>query len=460
MNRLANWMMRLYPARWRTRYGDELNALLADTGADARVVADIFQGGIRMQFSTWSFPKLALVLGLAGMLLGTGIAFLLPNIYTSKATLMIAPAQTGALDTGKSLSLNELIQLLEAQVLSRTSLSRIISNQRLQLYGNERRDKPLEDIIEEMERNISIRSVTLPGALGMHATALDIVFSYPDRVKAQQTVNALIEAFMSLNQKRSIMPTLVPNSSSLLVLDQASFPVSPLYPNFRMVMGGSVFGILLAVIWRLIQRRGFIVRRFALVAVAFGIVGLAAVVVDFWPYQYRSTATLRLRGGSQQQLLALKTAVFSRTSLTAIVNDPRMRLYHDQRNTMPLEDVLETMKRHLAITQIGNLDGSIFTVSFDYPDYYKAQQTVSMTIDKLFDADQRLYPNPGPLPFFTPVVMQLLDTASLPASPTKPNRLNIALAGCIAGLIAAGLIAIVRRRWKPEADIPVDAVLP
>jgi len=63
MNRLAHWMMRLYPSRWRKRYGDELEALLADTGADASVVADLASGGIRMQFSTWSLAKLAVVLG-------------------------------------------------------------------------------------------------------------------------------------------------------------------------------------------------------------------------------------------------------------------------------------------------------------------------------------------------------------------------------------------------------------
>jgi len=54
--------------------------------------------------------------------------------------------------------------------------------------------------------------------------------------------------------------------------------------------------------------------------------------------------------------------------------------------------------------------------------------------------------------------MDVLANASLPAKPVKPNRLSIALTGGITGLIAAAIIAIVRRRWKPEADIPVNAV--
>ena len=68
MNRLAKWTMRLYPVRWRRRYGDELDALLAETGADTRVVAELALGqGPGMQFSTWSFPKLAVVLGDCGV---------------------------------------------------------------------------------------------------------------------------------------------------------------------------------------------------------------------------------------------------------------------------------------------------------------------------------------------------------------------------------------------------------
>jgi hypothetical protein len=56
MKRLARWTMRLYPVRWRRRYGDEVDALVSDAGADARVVADLLKGAVRMQFAAWSFP--------------------------------------------------------------------------------------------------------------------------------------------------------------------------------------------------------------------------------------------------------------------------------------------------------------------------------------------------------------------------------------------------------------------
>jgi len=89
MNRLAKWMMRLYPANWRARYGDELDALVSDAGADTRVVTDLLKGGIRMQFKAWSFPALALTLGILGAILGAGVGLLLPSQYTSRARLQV-----------------------------------------------------------------------------------------------------------------------------------------------------------------------------------------------------------------------------------------------------------------------------------------------------------------------------------------------------------------------------------
>jgi hypothetical protein len=461
VNRVAHWMMRLYPARWRARYGDELDALLTDTGADARVVTDLFRGGIRMQFKTWSFPKLAVALGIVGALLGAGIAFMLPKVYTSRATLEIQPARISESDiAGKpNLQLNQLIQRLTEQIMSRNSLVRIINDPRLQLYPGELRDKPLEDVVEKMKRNIWIQFVTLPGALGRRASAFDIVFSYPDRFKAQGTVFALINAFEAWNQRAAEAGLLPPNTGSIAVMDRASLPVSPLYPDRNMVMlGGFAFGVLIASVWRLVRRTGFIARRFVMVAVAFGIACLSVVIVadylQIWPYHYRSKATLALpEGASADQIAALKTDVFSRTSLSGIVLDPRVQLYRNELKTEPLEDVIQMMKQHLTVTPFYLNNQTFFNVSFDYWDRYKAQQTVSEIVTAFIKADQRLYPSTVPPTPFPGDVMDVLDTASLPVNPTKPNWRSMVLSGGFLGFVTAAIIAMVRRRWKPEGDL-------
>ena len=116
--------MRLYPARWRRRYGDEVVALIADAGADARMVADLLKTAVRMQFSTWSFPRLAAVLGLAGMLIGLAISFLTPVQYLARTQLHVT-------DTDSAVQTTEM---LSSMVASRQFLTIVINDPKLDLY--------------------------------------------------------------------------------------------------------------------------------------------------------------------------------------------------------------------------------------------------------------------------------------------------------------------------------------
>ncbi|HVV44420.1 MAG TPA: hypothetical protein VHC72_04420, partial [Bryobacteraceae bacterium] len=235
MNRIARWMIRLYPASWRKRYGDELEALLYETGADARVVGDLARGGMRMQLKAWPFPLLALVLGLAGLLLGTGISWLIPNTYVSQATLRLENASSPA-------SANEEILRMMPAVLSRASLARII--QEAGLYRDEQRVKPLEDVIDEMRRAIHTGPVSAPGGKGN--IAFNIRFEYGDRVKAQQTVAALTGRFQEEASNSALQAG--SRAGKMTVLNIASLPVNPVSPtNVVIVTAGFLAGILIAV---------------------------------------------------------------------------------------------------------------------------------------------------------------------------------------------------------------------
>jgi hypothetical protein len=244
MNRLAKWMMRLYPAAWRARYGDEMEALLADSGADAKTVTNLLAGGIRMRFSG-SFLKLALALGVAGMLIGFGASYLRKPQYVSKATLLMTPAQ---LITAQDVTtqLSEMIQREAQQALSRATLSAIIQDPRLDLYSDERRTTPLEDVIEQMRGDIRIDSMRLPVR---GSVAFYMQFTYPDKVKAQQTVFALMNAFEEQNQKMQVGEQYRLHGYVLEVLDVASLPVTSVSPNrYQYASLGCLVGFLLAVV--------------------------------------------------------------------------------------------------------------------------------------------------------------------------------------------------------------------
>lgn len=139
---------------------------------------------------------------LAGLVISTVVAFILPNVYVSEAEMQITPAQISESIVKSTINqqLNERIMQMEQEILSRTSLSNIIQDPRLDLYKTERASKPLEDVIEQMRtRDIKIRIDSLTGDNSRRTSAFSISFSYRDRMKAQQTVQALITRFEDSN---------------------------------------------------------------------------------------------------------------------------------------------------------------------------------------------------------------------------------------------------------------------
>lgn len=416
MNRLARWIMRLYPAQWRARYGEEVDALLSDTGADARTVADLARGGVRMQFSSWSFLKLTVTLGLVGILLGAAISVLLPSQYTSKATMAVtAPRDATTQTTTISSPLNEYVQRLLIQVDSQASLTPIL--RKLNLYP----DPTLDDAVEHMRNNIHVNFVNAPTKF-IGSAAFDIAFTYPERYKTQQTVLALMTAFQQANVAAGVQYNRAASQpgGSLMVLDEANLPDRPFYSSKVLGLLGSLLG-------------------------------------EMIPHQYRSEATLRLVHGTSEQVLALTNRVTSPAYLSSVVNDPRLMLYRDQRSKAP-DEIIQLMKENLSVSFQRNYEGPAFTVAFEYKDRYKARQTVESLVSQFERADAEMFPVSPRSWMEPPAIMDVLDTASLPSTPSKPNRPVIVLACGIFGFILGALISIVRRLWTPPAIAPLNAV--
>jgi uncharacterized protein involved in exopolysaccharide biosynthesis len=140
---------------------------------------------------------------LAGIVISIVVAFAMANVYVSSAEMQITPAQISEsiVKTTTNQLLTERILQMQSEILSRTSLSAIIQDPRLDLYKSDRATKPLEDVIETMRaRDIKIKIDSLPGEGSRRASAFSISFSYPDRLKAQQTVQALMTKFEDSNQ--------------------------------------------------------------------------------------------------------------------------------------------------------------------------------------------------------------------------------------------------------------------
>jgi hypothetical protein len=238
MKGLTRFLIRLYPARWRERYGEEFEALLEDSAAGRPEIFDLLKGAIKMQLSV-AFPKLALMLSIAGILAGLAISFMLTPRYISRAGMAFegrAPATR----------LLEFLTQCENEVLSRASLKGVIQNPRLNLYPDERTGTPLEDVIETMRRrNILIRiDGQGPGRLSFH-----IDFSYRDPVKAQHTVQALLVLFEDANLH-------LPAPVNLSVTASPTLPAKAVFPDRWIFMAtGFGTGIAVAMVIAVFRRR-------------------------------------------------------------------------------------------------------------------------------------------------------------------------------------------------------------
>jgi len=449
MRRMARWMIRLYPASWRARYGEEIEALLSDTGADARVIGDLARGGMRMQLKAWPFPLLALALGAAGLLTGLAVSFLVPNVYVSEAVLRI--------DSGHLTTDRLDMRYAEDEVESRTNLSRIIMT--TGLYRSDLKVEPLEDVIDEMRRHIGIDPIASDG----RGAAFRIRFDYGDKTKARQTAAALVDSF------QKYIPDLPRHNAQyagerMIVLDNASLLAEPVWPTKTVLLGGGFLaGVLIAGILRAVLRAGWLRRWFVPFAAVAAITGMVVAIygadLRHWGNEYRSTARFVLRSPQSYRVTPLVAEMLSPESLSTIANDPRLRLYQWEMDEQPLEDVLRRMREHIAVTYQpwGDGDGTEIGLTFDYPDAVKARQTMQIFIAKFEELADRRLERPVDTAVSAPWI-EVLDRASAPQSPASPNRMLAATTGAGCGVFLAGVISLLRRRWKAERQIPADSI--
>src|SRR5258708_2089244 len=121
-------------------------------------------------------------IGLVGSVV---VAFLWPDTFVSQAVMRITPQQISAslVPMVVNMQMQQRLQQMQQEILSRSSLSELIQRPSLDLYRKERARYPMEDIIQDM-RNKSIHIQTI-ATNGSGASAFSISFSYPDRFKAQ-----------------------------------------------------------------------------------------------------------------------------------------------------------------------------------------------------------------------------------------------------------------------------------
>ena len=111
---------RLYPKAWRARYGDEFAAMIEDLPegrARWATVGDILRGAVRMR-ARQSVMGMAVLGGLAGIVIAAGVGLAIPNEYRTSALVrvesrvtdeMLSAAVERMIETGKGYDVAERI---------------------------------------------------------------------------------------------------------------------------------------------------------------------------------------------------------------------------------------------------------------------------------------------------------------------------------------------------------------
>ncbi|MGO9257218.1 MAG: hypothetical protein ACLQU1_13075 [Bryobacteraceae bacterium] len=380
MRHLLRLAARLYPPAWRMRYGAEFDALLEDAGPSWPALGDVLKGAIVMQLTAGSFAKIIAVCGAIGLAGAAVVAISTHDTYISTAVL-----QLDHVPTGEDLAMR--LERIDTDVLSRGSLAAMI--QKLDLYPEERKSLPFEDVVQHMKnRTIQIRPfrpVRNGRETGPLAGTFQIRFSYPDRVKAQAVTRELTTRVIADGT-----PVV-----SLTVLDPASLPEQPSEPNrSAWILAGLVIGLAAGIILA-----G--VRRWPAVALC-GIAGmlLAGVISFAIPDTWMSSAVVR-------------------------VTPPE--------SAAP---VVGYIRQNGGGTEVRELQGhsGAFRIRSSDHDRFKAQAAVQQVVARLIE-DNLTHRVTGS----GVKQVELLDPASLPQLPIQPNRLAIALLGLMVGL-ALGLL--------------------
>ena len=131
-------------------------------------------------------------------LVAWGASRLLPSVYRSETLILVeqqkVPEQYVVANV--TIDLQEQLQSMTQQILSRTRLERII--EKFHLYTRQRQRLGPDGLVDQMRKDIQIQLVEAPGKSGQ-LTAFRIIYSAPTPALAQQVATQLTSLFIDEN---------------------------------------------------------------------------------------------------------------------------------------------------------------------------------------------------------------------------------------------------------------------
>ncbi len=141
------------------------------------------------------------------LLVALGLAFGLPPVYRSSATILIEQPEIPKELVPSTITsfADQRVQMISQRVMTSANLQQIID--KYDLYPDERENEPMESVIAKMRDDIGLEMVSADvidprtGKPGQANIAFTLSFEYGDPVLAQRVANELVSLFLQENLK-------------------------------------------------------------------------------------------------------------------------------------------------------------------------------------------------------------------------------------------------------------------
>jgi len=135
----------------------------------------------------------------AGLVIAVVVAFLWPDTYVSYAVLKVEPQKVPEkyVQSNVNMEMAARISSMAETIRSRPVLINII--QTYNLYPRERKSMPMEDVVEQMRKDIGIGGVMSQFRGSTRLSAFQVSFTYENRYIAQKVCSELVSRFIDEN---------------------------------------------------------------------------------------------------------------------------------------------------------------------------------------------------------------------------------------------------------------------
>ena len=170
----------------------------------------------------------------AGLVLGVIVAYLWPDSYRASGLIRVVPPKVPSqlVPTNLTEAMTQKVAGIHQTIVSRPILTNVI--QTYNLYPDERKRRPMEDVIEQMRADISVGELRGLGRGMSSGSAFAVAFSYSDKRLATQVCSDIITRFVDESTRSRSQQTMTTTQFFREQLDAAKTELEDL--DRRMAM--------------------------------------------------------------------------------------------------------------------------------------------------------------------------------------------------------------------------------